>query len=120
MRASLVIPALAALSLSSSAFAADLYGSYPQYSSETTVREVAPPPPPVIVNRSVTTTTTTTTTYRHPIGPSVRESVYAEPIAPTRYVEEVRPAYGPLPIYNRPHRPWWAWRHHRPHGYGMY
>ena len=118
MRASLFIPALAALSMSSTAFAADLYGSYPQYSSEMTVREVAPPPPPVIVKRTVTTTTTTT--YRRPAAPTVGETVYEERVAPTRYVEAVPPAYGPVPIYHRPYRPWWARRHHGPYAYSMY
>lgn len=118
MRASLLIPALAALSISSAAFAADLYGSYPQYSSETTVRELAPVRPPVIVKRTVTTTTTTT--YRRPAAPTLRETVYEEPIAPTRYVEAVAPAYGPVPIYHRPYRPWWARRHHGPYASSMY
>jgi hypothetical protein len=110
-----LLTASAAVVISSSAFAADIHGSpYPQYSSETTViREAAPPPPPVVVKRTVTTTTTTIQSRAD--GGRYAETEYdVLPRGPrVRYSGDFVPApVEAAPVYYRPHRPWWAYRHH--------
>ena len=123
MRTSVLVSAVAAGFVSSTAFGADVHGRhYPQFSSETTVVREAAPPPPVIVKRTVTTTTTTT------YGSAAHGTGYAETeydgIAPRPRVRYSETRFVPPPIaaatfYHRPHRPWWA-RHHGHHRHAMY
>ena len=124
MRISVLITAAAAGLASSAALGADMHvRPHTLYASETTVvREITPPPPPVVVKRTVTTTTTTTyQSNPHQIGYAETEYDEAPPRRPVRY-SETRFVPGPVggaPVYHRPHRPWWAWRHHG-HGRSFY
>src|SRR4051794_18052881 len=102
MRERVVIPAFAALLVSSSAFAADMGEGrpYSQYSSETTVvREAAPPPPPVVVKRTVTTTTTTYQSAPYRTGYAETQYEVAPPRPRVRYSET---RFVPAPVEAAP------------------